>query len=105
MQLKELIMLLKLPGRIQGGISTRKQEIAIKIKIIFENLAKTKWLNPIPKFVANLAQINQMLFERFGGEGFYEKNGETQNLLIQSSLEIVRYIENWNHYYLVQRSS
>jgi hypothetical protein len=41
--------------------------MAIKMKIIFDNLAKTKWSNPIPKFAANLAQINHMFFERLEG--------------------------------------
>jgi len=53
--------------RNSGGYFHSEREIAIKMKIIFDNLAKTKWLNPIPKFAANLAQINHMFFERFEG--------------------------------------
>lgn len=53
--------------RNSGGYFHSEREMAIKMKIIFDNLAKTKWLNPIPKFAANLAQINHMFFERFEG--------------------------------------
>ena len=53
--------------RNSGGYFHSERELAIKMKIIFDNLAKTKWLNPIPKFAANLAQINHMFFERFEG--------------------------------------
>ena len=53
--------------RNSGGYFHSEREMAIKMKIIFDNLAKTKWLNPISKFAANLAQINHMFFERFEG--------------------------------------
>jgi transposase-like protein len=53
--------------RNSGGYFHSEREMAVKMKIIFDNLAKTKWLNPIPKFAANLAQINHMFFERFEG--------------------------------------
>jgi transposase-like protein len=53
--------------RNSGGYFHSEREMAIKMKIIFDNLAKTKWSNPIPKFAANLAQINHMFFERFEG--------------------------------------
>lgn len=53
--------------RNSGGYFHSEREMAIKMKIIFDNLAQTKWLNPIPKFAANLAQINHMFFERFEG--------------------------------------
>lgn len=58
---------IEIARRNSGGYFHSEREIAIKTKIVFDNLAKTKWLNPIPKFAANLAQINQMFFERFEG--------------------------------------
>lgn len=56
---------IEIARRNSGGYFHSEREIAIKTKIVFDHLAKTKWLNPIPKFAANLAQINQMFFERF----------------------------------------
>lgn len=58
---------IEITRRNSGGYFHSEREMAIKMKIIFDNLAKTKWLNPIPKFAANLAQINHMFFERFEG--------------------------------------
>ena len=58
---------IEIARRNSGGYFHSERELAVKMKIIFDNLAKTKWVNPIPKYAAHLSQINQMFFERFEG--------------------------------------
>ncbi len=53
--------------RTSGSYFHSEREIAVKLKIIFDNLMKTKWRNPVPKFKACLCEISQMFFERFEG--------------------------------------
>ena len=36
--------------RSSGGYFHSKREISVKLKIIFDNLMRTKWINPVPKF-------------------------------------------------------
>lgn len=52
--------------RNSGGYFHSERELAVKTKIIFDNLTQTKWKNPIPRFAGNLTQINQLFQERFG---------------------------------------
>ena len=56
---------IEMARRASGGYFHSEREIAVKLKIISDNLTKTKWYNPIPKFKANLNQVSQMFFERF----------------------------------------
>lgn len=56
---------IEMARRASGGYFHSEREIAVKLKIVFDNLTKTKWYNPIPKFKANLNQVSQMFFERF----------------------------------------
>jgi hypothetical protein len=51
---------------LRGGYFYSERELAVKTKIIFDNLTQGKWRNPIPRFAGNLAQINQLFCERFG---------------------------------------
>lgn len=53
------------PRRNSGGYFHSERELAVKTKIIFDNLSQGKWRNPIPRFASNLAQINQFFCERF----------------------------------------
>ena len=57
---------IEIARRNSGGYFHSERELAVKIKIIFDNLTQGKWRNPIPRFVGNLAQINQLFYERFG---------------------------------------
>jgi transposase-like protein len=51
--------------RTSGGYFHSEREIAVKLKIVFDNLMVGKWRNPVPKFKACLCEISQMFFERF----------------------------------------
>ena len=51
--------------RASGGYFHSEREIAVKLKIVFDNLMKGKWKNSVPKFKASLREISQMFFERF----------------------------------------
>ena len=51
--------------RASGGYFHSEREIAVKLKIVFDNLMKGKWKNSVPKFKASLCEISQMFFERF----------------------------------------
>jgi hypothetical protein len=66
MRLKALATPSKSPEETQGGYFHSERELAVKTKIIFDNLTQGKWRNPIPRFAGNLAQINQLFCERFG---------------------------------------
>lgn len=57
---------IEIARRNSGGYFHSERELAIKTKIIFDNLTQGKWRNPIPRFAGNLAQINQIFCERFG---------------------------------------
>jgi putative transposase len=58
---------IEIARRNSGGYFHSERELAVKMKIIFDNLATGKWRNPIPRYAANLAQINQIFCERFEG--------------------------------------
>ncbi len=57
---------IEIARRNSGGYFHSERELAVKTKIIFDNLTQGKWRNPIPRFAGNLAQINQIFCERFG---------------------------------------
>ena len=57
---------IEIARRNSGGYFHSERELAVKTKIIFDNLTQGKWKNPIPRFAGNLAQINQLFCERFG---------------------------------------
>ena len=56
---------IEIARRNSGGYFHSERELAVKTKIIFDNLTQGKWRNPIPRFAGNLAQINQLFCERF----------------------------------------
>mgnify|MGYP003418598581 FL=1 len=56
---------IEIARRNSGGYFHSERELAVKMKIIFDNLAGGKWRNPIPRYAGNLAQINQIFCERF----------------------------------------
>ena len=58
---------IEIARRNSGGYFHSERELAVKTKIIFDNLSQGKWRNPIPRFASNLAQINQLFCERFEG--------------------------------------
>jgi transposase-like protein len=60
---------IEIARRNSGGYFHSERELAVKTKIIFDNLTQGKWRNPIPRFAGNLAQINQLFCERFGEWG------------------------------------
>ena len=51
--------------RSSGGYFHSEREISVKLKIVFDNLMRTKWRNPIPKFKASLSQVSQIFSDRF----------------------------------------
>ena len=57
---------IEITRRNSGGYFHSERELAVKTKIIFDNLTQGKWRNPIPRFAGNLAQINQIFGDRFG---------------------------------------
>ena len=57
---------IEIARRNSGGYFHSERELAVKTKIIFDNLTQGKWRNPIPRFAGSLAQINQLFYERFG---------------------------------------
>jgi transposase-like protein len=60
---------IEIARRAAGGYFHSERELAVKLKIIFDSLKKEKWGIPIPRFAANLSEINRMFYERFEGEG------------------------------------
>jgi putative transposase len=58
---------IEIARRNSGGYFHSEREMAVKMKIIFDNLAGGKWRNPIPRYAGNLTQINQIFCERFEG--------------------------------------
>jgi transposase-like protein len=57
---------IEIARRNSGGYFHSEREITVKLKMIFDSMAKHKWHIPIPTFAANIQQINQLFFERFG---------------------------------------
>lgn len=57
---------IEIARRNSGGYFHSEREITVKLKMIFDSMAKHKWHLPIPKFAAVIQQINQMFRERFG---------------------------------------
>lgn len=56
---------MEITRRTSGGYFHSEREIAVKLKIVFDNLMRGKWKNSVPKFKACLCEISQMFFERF----------------------------------------
>ena len=58
---------IEIARRNSGGYFHSEKELMVKLKITFDNMARTKWANPIPRFAGSLSQIHQMFCERFEG--------------------------------------
>ena len=59
---------IEITKRSSGGYFHSDREVAIKMKIIFDNLRNSKWRNSVPKIKGNFSRLNQMFFDRFEGE-------------------------------------
>lgn len=57
---------IEIARRNSGGYFHNERELTVKLKMIFDSMAKHKWHLPIPKFAANIQQIHWMFKQRFG---------------------------------------